>query len=614
MQINKNITPYKLSTLAPKKALGASNAVFAQNYQSDAFISQSKTSYSPSFGTSFTRIIQRKASKGATTPNGIIQSLKKVVQSLNQIDPSIEIKNIRHNQNGVIRPRSRLKPIDICKVAQHDMQITTPEEIQNIIAKFDEKDQNLASLALQKITQFGNYNSLNEIIRSLKSLKATNLIEVNRGTLNDQLIYLDKKQFQQDLFIRPLNNDTLVLDADTLEYLKTDKDFCKEMSVRAQKIIYPEGWINGINPFNPSADLLAAAKSIVDSTKNILSQNSGISMNEALTIAINEPVNKALKELGLDKQLTIIKNPKCSDIEPTGENIAKQLSPNIITESDIDKALSKIPRECRQAALELLAGNMRVFSPQSLSARLKQMHHRIFSDGNIQGAYFLIPAQSKSYGLITNQYRLTNNIPVSQIVYDIDKIPQDAKKIIVLDDIAGSGDSLVGVYSCLRSNYRKDVVIAPVVSTKTAQKLFNRISDGICKYVPGEIVESFDETNYYKSLTKGEQVLFGQFMGCTGYGGEGLCVAFPHMAPDNNNSFFASFIAKKFTHNGNGVKNSNWEVNHAEEEYWQNKLNDINEANKEEWMYTDIFSPSLKIHLDEQTENLMEGFLKKFKE
>jgi hypothetical protein len=140
---------------------------------------------------------------------------------------------------------------------------------------------------------------------------------------------------------------------------------------------------------------------------------------------------------------------------------------------------------------------------------------------------------------------------------------------VVLDDVAGSGDSLNGAsIGASSSGYKGQIVISPMVSTAKANKLFTEPGTGITStrqnnsYLPGRVMSAIKESPYYKGLTTAQQAqllkLLGKFG--LGYDDNGLSMAFPYMAPDNNNYMFGDRIAEEFILNQNraAAKTGTW--------------------------------------------------------
>lgn len=468
-----------------------------------------------------------------------------------------EAKAIRTGKKHLIRSAQELSPSDLTKMIQHDLMITSPEDIAKLLETFAPEDREMATLVMQRMSQFGNFDSLNDFAKTLIKESNSNVFSSTRPSLVDNIRYLQSKGSFSGLsmsgFIQ--DSDTLVLDGEILHKLKNDPDFLEKTRKYIKKIVYPEGWINGVNPFNHTDDMALMASDIMTAAKKIMADDPSITMKEAISKAMNQPVTSTLKELGIEGKLVIAKNKSLSSAPISCEQIASQLTPNKIDTQEINKVLQALPEEYRQPALELLSQDMKIYSPKKLTAKLQELNRVICPDGNQEGIFYLVPRQGKSYGMMTMQYQIANNIPYENILTDISEIPSNARKVVILDDVAGSGDSLKGIYQELKPKYSGEIVIAPVVSTETAQKAFRDIQDKKLSYIPGDVFRSFTKSDYYKSLSDEQKMLYTKLMGGTGYGSEGLDVVFPYMAPDNNNRFFASMVAPNFTLNGYGVKN-----------------------------------------------------------
>ena len=173
---------------------------------------------------------------------------------------------------------------------------------------------------------------------------------------------------------------------------------------------------------------------------------------------------------------------------------------------------------------------------------------------------------NKSYTVITGQYEYIVGVHPSKIIRTdelAEKLSEDARKIVVLDDFAGSGDSLSNNYYAIvqqlervKKNKVTDIFLAPIMATPGAYKRLNNISLGTyrCTCIPAEIVKGLSELDYFASLSPEQRAVFKEILEGGGYEGGSVNIAFPYMAPDNNSSFFSNNVASLFTLNGSGVK------------------------------------------------------------
>ena len=445
---------------------------------------------------------------------------------------------------------------------------------------------------LQKATKYGSMDGLHKLNRELFEVQqAKNLefcVDPSQSTLGDNIAYfqgkggLDKKVQINSGTPTSGKKPALILDEALLAKLEADPAVVRGLQGHDCALVCAEGWITGINPFNQGNGFTGMPK-LITRVKELMA--SGMSRNKAVSQALNEPIIERLTKLGLQDKLHLIKE-KTSRAPITVDSIVEQLAPRKMSATQLEDILKlKFSSERhREAARELLVRNSSVYSPRRLGLLARRQHRKILkaAEGRKiaeEDIYYLIPQPNKSYSTATNIYRVTNNIPANRIITNAAQIRPSSRKplIVVLDDVGASGQSLRDyAYGDLRSGgYAGDIVIAPYLATKRCNQLFARLRDGgpatatspanlpdkKLIYLPGERCPEFFDSKYYRSLTSDQQRIFKEVMGHLGFGlsgdGPGLCVAFPYMAPDNNNAFFSSLIAHFYTLNGKGVKNSN---------------------------------------------------------
>jgi len=488
------------------------------------------------------------------------------------------IEEIQNGISGKIRSPKELSTNDVMKVIEHQLSAIKAEDIKQAIARFPKKDEALALKALKKLTQFGNMQSLNPLVESAKKLSAIDIegqktimfLDDHRASLSNSLNYLNNK----NIFLKGKSFESsnliggYIIDESALNYLETDKYFLKKIKDVECKIIYPQGWINGINPYNQTDDIFQKVGKVLSDTKEL--KKKGLTEDEALSVAIDKPIKDRLEKLGLLDNLTIIQNETTKKLPSTVETIVSQLEPISISKKTLDGQLGLFAPESKQAALEVLARGINVESPKSFSEALKKMHTQILKDNNnsLDGIYYLVPCENKSLSYVTMQYKTTNKIPESKILYNklsYDykhfKLPPDCKKVVMLDDAAISGNSFEKLIEGFKRRFEDtDLLVAPVYvhkGTKTkleSLRLFNGVTIKT-ECISAKECDTVTQSEYFQSLDKKSGDLI---YGMAGYGGYTkniqTNIVFPWMAPDNNNSFFSNVIAPFFTLNGEGVK------------------------------------------------------------
>ncbi len=504
-------------------------------------------------------------------PNNINKLSKK---ALNGIGSEIskdahqtELQRIRTFEPGKIRRKNKLSSENLMKIIDDELMITEPNDISKILHSFNSEDRELATTIMQRLTQFGNMQSLNVIVEKAQKLKHGLLYSDNNVSLPSTLAYLSKKGNFQDVQFDAFFN-TVILDAEILHKMKTNPKFLSSLKQRQSQYIYPEGWINGINPFNQNEDIQKVTNNVLINTKQLLNEDVNIEKHEAISRAINKQVVEEMTSLGLLGDLKIAQNTDALQNKATAEQIAAQLMPNKVKTEDVNKILEQLPTEYRQIALENLCQNIKIYSPKKLALKLTNLHKQICPDSNLDGVYFVTSKIYKSYSFMTLNYKIANKIPSDHLIthQDITKI-KDAKKLVIIDDLAGSGESLEDEYALIKERSNCDIILAPLVATDKAIEKFRQLAvkDPKVSLVCEEELVSFKNQKYFNSLSETDQMKFLKLLQSTGCEQNGLNISFAHMAPDNNNAFFANMLAKAFTFNAKGSKNcSNF---HIEELY-----------------------------------------------
>jgi len=478
-----------------------------------------------------------------------IARILKIEEKSSPVASLEDINRIKTGTNGIIRSETELSPQDLEMMINHELKVVTSDDIKRLIGNFEQDDQKLAAQIYNKLTQFGNMNSLNSIRSTLRE-QDIQVLYINRPSIADNLEYIFNK-FKKEKFFENNSNRICLLDDEVLYMLKNNKEFAENFNKSVNNIIYPESWINGITPFNQTKDILAEISVILPKIKSIIRNKDSNNIDQAISQAINEPVLKEIKDLqetGIlnpNIQFEIIRNKSLRNQKDIYKSIENNLMPNKINAKEIDSTLKRLPEKHRQITLEMLAHDLRVFSPKSLSERLCRMHKQICPDGNIDGIYFLIPNYKKSFNFITTCYKSANKIPSSHIIGLYSPLPEDVKKIVVLDDLSASGMSLRRVSDRIRDYYKGDLIIAPVFAVDSHIYKFTESPKKIT-FIPGEVITSFKHSEFYLALPDNVKEQFSELIQIRGWGQMGLNTVFPYMAPDNNNGIFSYYFAKYF--------------------------------------------------------------------
>lgn len=457
-----------------------------------------------------------------------------------------------------LTPIKQLAPIDVVSKMKEQLNIISPEQIQNIINSFNEDDREIAARLLQRMTQFGNMRSINKIANFL-SHSETSLYLTGKNDFTQILNYLATKnnavKHYSEIFSNESGNRSFILDKVSLEELETNSKFLSKITnTENLQIIYPEGWINGINPFTQTEDIRGKVRKFLPRVKQIQSKYN-LGLNDSISRALNEEIIERMKKLGLHNNFNILQDTKLTEKTLTAEQISKQLCPTCITEKQLIKVLDGKPKYLKNILLDYLMQYSDIYSPRRLSICMKKMHEKFIKKGMINdNTYFFVPDVKSSQGIISMMYKLANNIPNKKFIYSTHNIPNNAKRLIILDDISGSGSTLDDNFCNTRGAFLGNITIAPILSTyKAAERIIRKKYNLL--FCPYRMKSSIEESDFFKSLKPLHQRALIKNLGYLGYGQTGLCTTFPYMAPDNNSEFFAKNIAKKFTLNGKGVRN-----------------------------------------------------------
>jgi hypothetical protein len=499
------------------------------------------------------------------------------------------------------------------------MQVS-PADIDEMLNRFG-SNRSSAQAVLNCATQFGAMDNMCHLMsRSSDYVKANwKLYTPGGASVADNLVYLADKKNSFDAPGQPAvrfgyNGTTttvepgtfMILDEAILRKLETDPTFAKEVLQHQVRLVVPTGFESGISLFNsPSIDsiegklqsLHARAQEIVQSSPSPVTpyQATLQALNErveqrmaAVAQSIGQPANafESLTESMLPHSYT---RP---EQEGSVELIANQLNGSQgINYKALEQFVNSLAPEDRPLMREMLVQQSDVYSARSLALIAQQQHNAIMNkvseglppaDAKVaqDNVYYLVPEQGRSYGMVGLIYRQANDVDPQKFVSSIDElrargIDESKVTIVILDDVAGTGDSLVGKYSSLRSSggygspssaFNGRIIISPSLSTQAAIDGDGASREGFAKmcgkdpnltYLPMRVAPEIKGSELYKNASPADQDAIIKLAGGIynlGWGKNGLCVAFPYMSPDNNNLTWVTHFAKNFTLNGQGVK------------------------------------------------------------
>ena len=426
--------------------------------------------------------------------------------------------------------------------------------------------------AMQNLTQFANIRSvkcIGEVLKKYKigtigNVKDSLYIKISFGCrcpssdkaitddfgLHKTMDYLlNKKKFNQ---LNPISNmnTAIFLDETKVAQLETlqnndEKVFKAFKNMPRIKYFMISGWDSGIT-------FVDRTKNLETETRNLISNahKSGKSVDEVLDAPLLDRIHK----LGINP--VVIKNQGISNI--TG--IYKQITPEKMYESElfntIDAYLSTVldndkntQMRGKELVVDFLKNNLKIYTPENLSMYTKRMYEQIREFALKRGKtdkdiLYILPDVTKSSCLINYMYSKINNIPHDQF-YSIEHLnlsPEQAadKILVILDDCSLSGASIKSISRTIdhKAVQKADSTVFACISGTKKTFPF--------KHEKKRQLLILDEVN---GISRRKKPLLSKILGYQTFAKEKTyCLAFPYMAPDNNNEFSAIFA---LLHNAN---------------------------------------------------------------
>ena len=521
-------------------------------------------------------------------------------------------KHTKYSPDGTIIPDATAG--DIQNKINEQFKVKSTEDVDEMVGKIMQASgatEEEALYALQMMTQYGNMKNLNELGKKLSSdeYSIANLYDKNGVSANAALSYLVNSKHQIDL--RYSGKTGYILDDAGLKYLESIQGTAEAQKIVDDLIdgkivfIYPKGWNSGYSIYTSGADDSEVAEKtadIISAAKQIQSEQ-GITFEEAFDIAANKDTLDRIEALGLEDEVkTVDLSDETSPLkvgDADSSKIAENMSHFSITEEKIAEVVEEIANrlypdggpECEKA-IELINGyfnaQLDVYSPERLGEIMQEMHSKILetaatltkSDGSAyteEDIVYVVPVRGKSYDQVALQYATVNGIDYDSFVFrnveELSNLPDDGKIYVVLDDVVGSGDSMLrqGVgYENINAEKMGDrhIFMVPIVSGSTGAE---KINDTIANLgregadfllIPDERIQTpYYDTEYYQSLSESDREMLdyillaqGGFGDGLGYGDKaGYAILFPYMAPDNDASI-CYYLFKHLIQNPDAIK------------------------------------------------------------
>ncbi len=471
---------------------------------------------------------------------------------------------------------------------------------------------------LQRLTQFAEYSSLEKIANELKK---ENVIQIcPNGGINPIMNYFYKSK---NLFELSTNYEDAKIasfvtkeDIDTPEFadfVQNIKD--KELTERIL-FINLDGWSDGLNLFRDNNNLEKLATDVLSRVENYMYVNPEKrcyrTCDEFLNDILNGKVEDKLQKMGVNYKTIRVNAPLTPNT--IWEQTLPIMPPKSVLAANIKAVANHFINNENQfdAMCERIAKyyteNLNVFSKQRIIEDMRVLNSKInnyLEENSLsrENLYCILPEVPehyyKSFQLINKMFTELFDIPQEKNIKiftmtELNNYPPDST-FVIIDDIAGSGASMIGigeyVYNANRINPNQHVVFAPLVAAKsgleTIQYAIDRMErNGIDKiinieentYDCAQTTENF--LNVFEGMSK---EVAKNIFGSSGHGGGGLCTVFPYMAPDNN-STLASYIARFFLPSGKCIKNRSNELSEIEKSTY---IHDIFGKKPEQGLFTE---------------------------
>ena len=478
------------------------------------------------------------------------------------------------------------------------MGIVGKEEINTLIRKVAQEhniDVNKVRNIMAQLAPWSSILSFNNLAETLRGNKLVLISAEDTLSRADMFYYLEfgkgsfgkkgelsvlGKTFEDAVSkVSDGRKPAILLDDTTMSVIERSKILQKKIINGEVEVLTIPAWEQGFSPFHISSSR--------DIEQNLITAMNSLGESKDISRLTTELLSRLERTLGSSN----ITNIRVLKTKPVND-IAEKISPFKISVDSVQKLLDSYPEAYRPHILNFLDVALEPASMMRLSAFAKKTHADISNLANGRKIYYYVPVSSsgkKSYGVVANIYKETNGVDSKQFIFNLtnERLPADSV-IVLLDDFAGSGNSLVEKYNDIRKSFKGDVVIAPLISTKGkfiydgtqisgAVERFDKICsrDGKLHYIPAEKVDFFESSDFYKTLPDSDKRRFGEALKmfeppCTakykkkvkgteqiaerGYENTSSAVIFPYMSPNNNFGCINYELAESLTLNGKGVK------------------------------------------------------------
>lgn len=431
---------------------------------------------------------------------------------------------------------------------------------------------------IQKITQFANYSALPVMAEQLTKHGITAFDSV--GELHKYFEY-----FHENKGIFNLGNSEeklgCVVTLKDLNNEDTLRTITEKVAANNLTLINLEGFSDGINLFCDDKKLPSLTVKVLRKAKVFQEKHQDSDFSECVSYVLNNPIESKLKELGLNAIRVRIDNPA------TPSGILRQIQPIVPTKERIRTTIEAIAdkysitkrsyKNLSDSIAQYFDSYIHIYSKQSMIESLEALNSKIdefLKSHNIpkENLYLLQHKMRnvKSFDILIKMYKDKFEFPESQIlqIYDVSILNDYPKNsaFVILDDIAGTGDSMIGTAdyctSAKKLNKDKFIIFVPITATKTGLANVNkyitkhsRSKNDTIIFLDKNVLEKADGYKIFKNWYLNMKSFFGSSnINDKGFKQQALNVSFPYMTPDNN-SFISANLQDLFLINDSCIKN-----------------------------------------------------------
>lgn len=454
--------------------------------------------------------------------------------------------------NISLNPGEAQNATDLYFKIQKQLDLTTAKDLEQAVDKVMQKVSGATRqeviTVMQKMTQWGNYKSLENMVSQLNDMGIGRFYARADLTFNPTLSYIGYKgafKLKSDSTKWVYNIDSSSLKM--LENLKkTDPEKFEKLVYNPKiQFINLSGW-DGMNIYNANADISELSSELLSTAKQFQSSNPQLPLGEAIEKAMNKDTLDRADALGITP--ITIHNTSVENASVSISQVLKQIEPlnisnktmNAIIDATAEGLYPNQPEQIKKAK-QLLVGyfdnQMDIYSPKSMAKKLKNIHSLIIdevkqSGKSLDNVYYIIPESNRSFELVSLQYAKVNGIDQSKIFYynGLQPLPHNIPEnatLVILDDNVASGGSIINepfhYKDFLNTCKNQNILFAPMTCSKKGANYIEknisttqRLQTDKLIINPDQIKTPLDETDFYKNLGFDDKSMLNTILGGKG--------------------------------------------------------------------------------------------------